>query len=137
MTYFDWEDRYDLGIDAMNGEHQLLIGLMNRLYELNRDNAPHAKLREVLDELEAFTIVHFKHEEQYQASIHYPGLDSHRRIHEQLLARLSDHKREFVAAKSGVSNKLFGFLKLWLSAHIAGIDQKYAEHAHGHAKSAS
>ena len=38
-----------------------------------------------------------------------------------------DHKLRFEA--SGVlSNDFFAFLKVWLKAHICGIDMKYGQH---------
>ncbi|MEZ4439613.1 MAG: hemerythrin family protein [Polyangiaceae bacterium] len=130
MTYFQWDSRYDLGVDNMNTEHRGLVNLMNRLYDQNAAGATHAELAATLGELERATVGHFASEERYQASIGFPGLSSHKRIHEQLLTSFGEHKAEFVAKGGGLSQGFFAFLKMWLAAHIAGIDRKYADHAH-------
>lgn len=129
MSYFEWDNRYDLGIDKMNTEHRGLISLMNQLYDLNTSGASHAKLKADLLELERRTVEHFDHEEKYQASINFPGLTQHKNIHASLLKQFGEHKTRFIAAGKGLDLEFFAFLKLWLSAHIAGIDRKYADHA--------
>jgi hemerythrin len=129
VNFFEWEKRYDLGIREMNVEHQGLIAQMNRLHDLNREGASHATLQAALVELERRTVEHFEHEEAYQASIDFPGLSQHKHIHIALLTQLGDHTKRFVAEGAGLSSEFFSFLKLWLSAHIAGIDLKYAVHA--------
>ena len=60
-------------------------------------------------------------------SIGFPGLREHKYIHKSLLDQVTDHKLKFEA--SGVlSNEFFAFLKVWLKAHICGIDMKYGQH---------
>lgn len=62
------------------------------------------------------------------ASIDYPLLDTHKRIHANLLEEFGAHKTNF--EKTGeLTTKFFSFLKLWLTAHIQGIDKKYGLHA--------
>ena len=129
MGFIEWEDRYDVKVGAMNDEHRELMRLMNRLHELEVAKAPRAELGRALEELGSFTVEHFKHEEEYQASIGYPGLASHQKIHADLLAKFGAHKQDFDEGSGGLGEKFFHFLKFWLSAHIAGVDRKYGDHS--------
>jgi hemerythrin-like metal-binding protein len=69
---------------------------------------------------------HFADEEAYMASIGYIGLRNHRFIHEELLGRYAGHAQEIRSAGGRPDQRFFHFLRHWLTAHIKGIDRKYA-----------
>ena len=47
-------------------------------------------------------------------------------IHKDLLDKFTDHYQIMVSTGK-LNDKFFSFLKLWLSAHIQGIDVKYGK----------
>lgn len=125
MTFFEWDDRYDIGVPDMNREHQRLIALMNQLHVHHESHAPRELLAKTVAALFDYTKTHFAHEEAYMAKIRYPELRVHQLVHRELLERLTEHKQSF--EQTGVlSPTFFSFLKRWLAAHILGIDKKYA-----------
>ncbi|SMF25543.1 bacteriohemerythrin [Pseudobacteriovorax antillogorgiicola] len=124
-SFFSWNDSYDLGIDAMNSEHKTLIAMMNRLYEKHEQGAEFDSLKQSVEDLANYTIKHFSDEETYMESINYPELKVHKLIHADLLKKLAKHKEDFLASQT-LSPMFFNFLKMWLSAHIQGIDMKYS-----------
>ncbi|TPV97081.1 MAG: bacteriohemerythrin [Myxococcales bacterium FL481] len=127
MGYLDWTDALDVGVDAMNREHQRLIDLMNELHTGNERGENKAMLLSRLDKLAKWTVSHFSHEEAYLESIRYPKLTSHRRIHADLLRQLDGHVTSFRESDhKTLPKELFTFLKLWLTAHIQGIDAQYS-----------
>lgn len=128
MSDFSWNPSFDIGVNAMNDEHRKLLSLMDSLYQLHVRKASRAELGHALNTLAAFTKQHFQHEEKYMASINYPRLDSHRQVHADLLSKLAAHAKEF-ASVGHFADEFFVFLKLWLSAHIQGIDKKYGDHS--------
>ena len=65
-------------------------------------------------------------EEAYMASVNFAGLASHKLIHADLLKTFSDHAGTIRANGGEVPSGFLMFLKLWLTAHIKGIDMKYA-----------
>ena len=127
--YFAWDaTQYGLGVPEMDHEHQTLIGLMNKVHALHLAGAPRAAQGKALDELVAYTVRHFKDEEAYMTRIGYPGLRLHAGVHQQLLDRVGVFAAEF--ARTGVlTDAFFAFLKMWLKAHICGIDIKYTHHS--------
>lgn len=128
MTIMTWSDSLDIGVAEMNGQHQTLIEIMNRLHDQFEADAEMSEQKKTLEELANFTVKHFGEEEQYMASIDYPLLDTHKRIHANLLEEFGSHKTSFEETGE-LTTKFFSFLKLWLTAHIQGIDKKYGLHA--------
>jgi hemerythrin len=127
MSYFEWDRKYEIGVTRMDDQHRKLIQLMDRLHTESDSHAKREKLLNTLDELGGLTTKHFQEEEQFMASIGYSGLASHHLIHAQLLKTYAEHVAEFrQSSQSKIPSSFFTFLKLWLSAHIMGIDTRYA-----------
>ena len=121
-----WEERFRLKVDAMDHEHQKLISLMNDLYD-SAQTADRVRQKRELDALADYTRQHFASEEQFMESVQFAGIDLHRRQHKQLLETFGTHIARFEAGEA-LGDKFFQFLRFWLSAHICGIDTKYAQH---------
>jgi len=130
MAFFEWDNALDVGVDAMNQQHKILIAMMDKLYTQNCANAPKNQLIENVNELFAFVIKHFKEEEDFMASIHFPNLEAHKRLHQNLLTDLKSLGNDFKQNnEEKLSSEFIIFLKFWLSTHIMGIDNKYGVYA--------
>lgn len=123
----EWNDKLDIGVDEMNDQHKILLDLMNRLYDGAKAQQNFDELVSTLEKLKNFTIKHFKEEEEYMEKTGFPGLNSHKIIHQQLLEKFVAEEQNILAQKS-FPDSFFSFLKMWLLAHIQGIDVKYGEH---------
>lgn len=124
--YFEWDKfKYNINVSAMDHEHEILIGYMNALHRLHLSGATRAVLSSALQELVAYTRKHFADEEDYMSRIGYPQLRSHAQIHEQMLERIDTFVADFKHT-GRLTEDFFAFLKMWLKAHIGGIDVKYA-----------
>jgi hemerythrin-like metal-binding protein len=130
--YFPWDpSKFGLDISEMDRQHETLIGIMNKLAARDAAGAPKQELSGLLAQLAKYTTQHFAQEEEFMASKRFPKLEVHQRIHHELLAQLGEHVTAFQnGAGSRLDEKLLGFLKFWLSAHILGIDKQYAAHVH-------
>lgn len=128
-SYFEWDPaRLGLQIREMDDEHKVLIDSMNKLHAARERRAAVGEQLRILDELVTFTRKHFADEEAYMERIGFPGLRTHRGVHAQLLNKLAQFQ-SVGREKHALPEELFAFFKMWLSAHIRGIDVKYAEHA--------
>ena len=128
-SYFVWDPaRLSLHIPDMDEDHKVLISLMSELYSLHEQQRPFPEQSKALDKLVRYTLKHFADEEAFMARIGYPDLILHKGVHKRLLDKLAD-----LQSSSRMSGKLpddlFTFLKMWLSAHICGVDVKYADYA--------
>lgn len=130
-SLFVWDqNKYGLKVSSMDAEHQKLIEYMNVLFAKHEAKAPRSELKKALGDLGEYTVKHFKDEEAFFTSLpNYDKKDSHIKIHKDLLEKFGNHAANF--EKTGtLTPEFFTFLKVWLTAHIAGIDMKYAEAAH-------
>ncbi len=126
-----WEDRYALGIEMIDSEHQDILAGINELIRA-MNTGDFARIGTAFESLKVTTLAHFSDEEDYMVSIGYPSLDSHKKVHENLVGKLLSFAPQIA---DGTLDRpiLASFLRNWLFTHIMGIDAKYAEHAHsGH-----
>ena len=125
-NFFEWDTKFNLGVQAMDDEHRLIVEAMNQLHDLHEKQAPAAQLSRVMTQLVKVTRDHFADEEAYMGKINFPDLLKHKHIHTHLLGRLSQFEAE-LRAKGAPPEDLFPFLKMWLKAHICGIDTQYVK----------
>lgn len=129
MPLMNWDSSLDVGVDKMNDEHQQILSLMNRIYDAREAGQTGPDIITLLERLGQVTIDHFRDEEAYMEKIGYPGITSHKLIHKDLLDKFTAFASEIKANGGEVPEKFLTFLKLWLSAHIRGIDMKYGPKA--------
>jgi hemerythrin-like metal-binding protein len=133
MSGFQWDTRFDLGVAEMNHEHRVLIDKMNKVEELAEKKAGKAVVGRALQELGAYTVQHFTSEEAYMARTGFPGLATHKVVHQSLLEKFTAYVTAFEKGNGDLPEGFISFLHFWLRAHISGVDRKYADHAHAHA----
>jgi hemerythrin-like metal-binding protein len=89
-----WQPAWESGQEQIDREHQGLIAvpIVEPPYLYQYDPAMVA-----LDLPQFVTMIrdHFAHEEEILAAMHYPELDDHRQIHQQLLAADEQYARQY------------------------------------------
>lgn len=149
MSLTLWQERWTLGIDLMDTEHQCLVKTLAEISarfampplapnDLDASGpgpgecAPPPEcgdLIDVLDGLAELAREHFKHEEDLMRAINYPDLAAHRSEHALLLAEfiemVRDLERQSVTHLDANSMKS---LHQWLVGHMVGADKDYANH---------
>lgn len=128
MVFMDWEQRFELGVAAMDAEHKGLIAAMNAVHELDARNAGKAVIDAAIGKLATLTTKHFADEEKHMESIGFPDRKSHAIIHKGLLEKFGALHQGFKAGNGKVERAFFDFLSFWLKSHIMGVDRKYAAH---------
>ncbi len=132
MSYFQWT-KASLGLDIpeMDLEHQILIDLMNKLFEKNEAQVQKTEMSQVIKELIDYVIIHFKDEEIFLEKINYSDLDMHKDIHQKLLKQLKMYYEDFLKQNSDkIDDRFFEFLSLWLTSHIQHFDMDYSQFLH-------
>ena len=125
--FYIWSDaELGLNVREMDKEHQELVLRMNDLYNGVENKVPTKQVQALIDSLAQYTVKHFTDEEAYMEKLGFPGLPTHKIIHQQLLTQFGNFVEEFKKT-SVVTPAFFEFLKVWLTSHIKGIDKKYSE----------
>jgi len=129
MPIMNWDATLDVGVEAMNREHRDILEAMNQIFDAHASGKRGDVINRLVARLGEVTTRHFADEERLMAKMGYPGLGSHRLIHEKLLQDFSTHVAKIKAAGGEANEEFFGFLGRWLVAHIKGVDVKYGVHA--------
>lgn len=124
-----WKPEYNLNIKEIDGQHQHLVELIDKLYDLiAHDSANYnAKVQPILKELLDYTDYHFKCEEtEYFRKYNYTNTTIHVMQHENFISEVQ-HKVKGVENSTVEDGKgLYTFLTGWLLNHIARADKAWA-----------
>lgn len=131
----EWRQAMAVDGGVIDDDHRRLIGIIN---SFERAHSTKWDLSTVLEDLKAYSIKHFRREEEVQRSIGYPQADAHHQEHEALLKRLDLIIAEFNKAQAEDVPRLVketsGLLNDWLVAHVITYDLKMKPFFKGRAK---
>lgn len=129
-----------VGVPAVDHDHKILVGLINRLGEEPRatdeDAAgdPTQLIAGALATLIAYTQYHFEREEKMMEACAYPDLATHHEEHEALTREVMALKDRFLENDSDLTvEEMLVFLTGWLNHHILLQDMEYREYVEGNA----
>lgn len=125
MTYMQWSEDLETGIQVIDDQHKRIVQYINELDHAIR-TGDRNEVNRVIEGLLDYTITHFEFEEELQRRAEYPFLKAHQRVHEIFIRKLSSLRERFDNGEN-VSGELLSMLKVWLSSHIKGDDQDYVE----------
>ncbi len=124
MGLLHWEDRYSVGIAAVDHEHRELVDLVNRLYaEASAQRSKEAVVGFFGDLLKAISS-HFALEERFMHERGYDQLTQHKNDHERLLDELRDIMDDFEASSRFDEQQLAEALDAWFSRHFETHDAR-------------
>lgn len=129
MPLMTWNEEMSVKVKVLDDDHKSLIDMLNDLSDGIEANRGKAALEEVIEKLSNYTRIHFAREERLFEQTGYSGGAAHKAEHAQLAKRVMNLQARF---ESGQSRELgmetMAFLKIWLTDHIMGSDQKYSPH---------
>jgi len=121
----EWKDSFSVGIDVIDDDHKVLIGLINDT--LTASQAGNLNdINSVFRKLEGYTSFHFNREEGMMLKCGYENLEEHKVYHEKLIEDLDECR---ISAMMSVNltedSEICMFLKNWLFQHILKEDMQY------------
>ena len=137
MPIMNWEPSLSIGIQKMDDDHAEILKWMNQVFDLHECRAEPSEIIYAVEQLYHVTVVHFREEEEFFESIGFPGAELHKTIHKKLLDKLAKGVSIIKKHNGAIDQRFFHFLRYWLSAHIKGIDTKYAAFSRGGVSSAA
>ena len=127
MEKIVWDDKFKIGVEAVDKAHAKLFRIINKLFEISQDaSGNQAAYGEGIKYLEAYTMTHFSEEEAYMRSIRYSGYAEHKRLHDNFRNKtLVSLKRdlELSSYSSSAIQRFVGIMGNWLTEHIMLEDQ--------------
>jgi hemerythrin-like metal-binding protein len=130
QTQLFWSEDLSVGIDVIDADHKILIGLLNKVSD---PGLSHGEVGGVLTELLNYTVNHFKREEAVMVASNYPNIAEHTNIHHVLAAKATLLAEEWSENENPeVIAALLDFLRAWLVKHIMVEDRAIGRHIHDH-----
>ncbi|MCI8509592.1 MAG: response regulator [Lachnospiraceae bacterium] len=122
-----WKDRYNIGVEVIDKEHKKLFKIINKLFNFGEDEEKSQWVcQEGIKYFKDHAVKHFADEEEYMESIHYSGLEMHKRIHddfrEKTIPALEKELEQTDYSPDAVSHFL-GVCTGWLLGHTLTDDR--------------
>ncbi len=118
---FVWSERYNIGVELIDKEHEKLFHILNKLFDIGRqEEKSHWACHEAVKYFKDHTLQHFKDEEDYMASIDYAGLKTHKRIHKNFRERTLPALEQELERTNYSESSIHHFLSVcagWLVGH--------------------
>lgn len=130
--YAEFDDSLLTGDGMIDEQHRELIGRIHSL-QITCDNEKPAKREaiQLLDYLADYIEFHFAEEEKLQAEIGYPGIEEHKKKHQELKQSVEE-LHQMLEEQEGPTDdfvvQLNKKVTQWLYSHIQGFDRSVAEY---------
>lgn len=132
MPIVTWDSSLVIDIQCFDKDHEHLVFLINKTYDMMLAKKSDKELDEILNELIAYTVYHFSAEESWMHEHKYPKLVEHKAQHDLFNREVLKFHQEFIAGEQFITEAIFTFLKQWLTEHIQKVDTEYARFARAH-----
>ncbi|MCU7904846.1 MAG: bacteriohemerythrin [Candidatus Thiodiazotropha sp. (ex Epidulcina cf. delphinae)] len=127
MSLITWTaEQFGTDVDFADEEHKTLFGKLNKLHELATDGADRSATGAQLDDLIAYVVEHFTHEESEMQSKGFDGYASHKSEHDALVGTGAELQKKFHAGEAEVTEEFGQLVKTWLENHIPKFDMAYS-----------
>ncbi|SHL39322.1 hemerythrin [Desulfatibacillum alkenivorans DSM 16219] len=128
MAFFNWEEKYSVGVPRFDNEHKKLIGLINNFYEAMKAGKARDVMESTCNELVNYTKTHFANEINALKKTAYPNIPAHEKEHAYYTKQVEDMKAKLDSGQPVMASNMGNFLKSWLVNHIVGVDTTYGKY---------
>lgn len=135
MDRIEWTDDWTLDHAAIDDQHRMLIGILNKI--IDRETS----VIKLVNELIEYTAVHFTDEEDYMINAAYPEFVPHRKQHQEFLRTLLDMSFEVVTLNGDDQEEvektieiLEKFVAVWFDQHFLETDRDFIDYLKGGGK---
>lgn len=129
-----WTEDLSVGVDVIDQQHKIWFEKADQLFDAGKNGKAKEFISQMLDFLDDYTKMHFRDEEKYMLSIHYPEYETQKKLHTNFIGELAKLKAEY--AKSGGNIAVIinanQMVINWLIQHISTQDKKIGQFVRNH-----
>jgi len=125
MAIITWNESLMVGIPDIDKQHQSLVVGINNLQDAMAQGKGKDFLEHLLDDMLAYSTIHFSTEENYFEKFNYDDAQQHIKEHRAFAKKVVEFKTDYEAGKALLSIEIMTFLRDWLIHHIMVVDKKY------------
>jgi hemerythrin len=101
--------------------------MLKALCDAVEEGGPAAKIHEILNQLTAYSELHFMSEELLMRMYAYPDYDDHVLDHEAMTERLNQIMRRYASGQESMALQTANEMRVFLLGHINSRDQALTE----------
>lgn len=125
MPFISWNNRYSVGIKAIDDQHAKLVEYINELHDAMKAGKAKDAMGSIIRNLINYTSTHFTLEEKFMMEKRYPDYLAHKKEHDAFVKKVLEFQKSFEMGSTSVSIDIINFLRDWLLNHISVTDKKY------------
>jgi len=119
-----WNDSYSVHVTPCDQEHKQLLAVLNALHQAMSVGSGRTVMVPVIQELQKYTVTHFRNEEKLLEKSGYPALAAHRIEHDKFIAKVQQFQQDLEEGRASTV-EVIQFLYNWLLTHIKHSDRSY------------
>lgn len=120
-----WKNEYSVGIENIDNQHKTILNIINNLYAAKSGNEKKIIIRQSLDDLRDYTLIHLSYEERMLKKSGYTDFERHKDQHDLMRVKIEEFVQMTQNTEGDISFEVLDFLKKWWTRHIAVVDHKY------------
>ncbi len=113
---------------SIDSEHRVQLGMLEALCDAVDEGQPAAKIHEILNQLTAYSELHFTSEELLMRMYAYPDYDDHVLDHAAMTERLNQILRRYAAGQDNLALKTANQMRDFLLSHINSRDKALTDY---------
>lgn len=126
MKFKEWSQEFEIGIGAIDQDHQTLFNTIRQLGEHIDQERGEGRVKATIHALQLYVDEHFEREERFMIRAGYPDYPAHRKEHDTFRDAIASLKDFHEHAPADIdAQKIVSFLEDWLLHHILQIDAQY------------
>jgi hemerythrin len=114
--------------NSIDNEHRIQLGMLKALCDAVAEGEPASKIHEILNQLTAYSELHFMSEELLMRMYAYPDYDDHVLDHVSMTDRLNQILRRYAAGQDGMALQTANEMREFLLGHINSRDHALTEY---------
>ncbi len=124
----EWTDDFMIGIPEIDMQHRSLINSLNKLIE--KYDANPGEIKEILDFLVDYVLLHFETEETLMEKYNYPDMEEHVKEHRAFTKDINKFMDDFImlGPSPEMEKRIEEGLVSWIENHILNVDKKMGQY---------
>ena len=123
MPMIAWSNQFSVGVQEVDKQHQVLVGILNRLSSALDAQDKDFDSHKVIDEMVQYTVYHFGTEEHLMTQIGYAVKAQHVAEHQAFVHQVGEMVGQLTQGHGPSLEELLIFLRDWLISHILHSDR--------------
>jgi len=121
-----WSSELSVGLPRLDEQHKNIIDAFSKLLlAVDEARVDSEIVSDTLTELTRHACEHFREEESLLEQVAYPGIEEHRKDHQEFQERIVQYCVATSIGVPSVPGELLAYLHDWLKRHVLELDMKY------------